>query len=436
MMRKHFFFRTLFCSALLAAALTVPALAADIAVKIDDQPVSFTDARPVVRNNRTYVPFRAIFEQMGAAVDWDNQSQTVIANRDGREVRLQLGKTDVRITEDGSTDILATDAAPFAENNRTYVPIRFASQALGACVDWVQDSQTVLIVDVQKLLGSQTETYANMDAYLAFARALGNQAVSGTATVNLDYNTAMGILPVHMTGTISGSKNAAASQVSGALTMDTAALQSAIQKNEGEGKINAEIQTLLQHLGSTSYQAIVSRQDGKLYLSGVLAEELGGSSGGWLSVPISDLAGAEMGHILSATAQQKFSDYIAVMAQQASLKDTPDAAVAAVRSYISTLQQTYGDSAWTGTGAEKTLNTLALSIRLQYGAANTVESVRLNSRDMASSVTQTMDGCEVTLSQHTPKGSTLSVALSLTATTNGSAPSIRPSGDITPIILP
>ena len=49
-MQKKFFrpLGTLFCSALLLGALTVPAMAAnDISVKVDDQPVSFTDASPI-----------------------------------------------------------------------------------------------------------------------------------------------------------------------------------------------------------------------------------------------------------------------------------------------------------------------------------------------------------------------------------------------------
>ena len=111
-MQKKFFrpLGTLFCSALLLGALTVPAMAAnDISVKVDDQPVSFTDASPIIRSDRTFVPFRAIFEQMGASVQWDADTKTVIANRDGREVRFQIGQTGVKITEDGGTRTVPTE---------------------------------------------------------------------------------------------------------------------------------------------------------------------------------------------------------------------------------------------------------------------------------------------------------------------------------------
>lgn len=115
-MQKKFFrpLGTLFCSALLLGALTVPAMAAnDISVKVDDQAVSFTDASPLIRSDRTFVPFRAIFEQMGASVQWDGATKTVIATRNGREVRFQIGQTGVAITEAGDTRITPTDVAPF-----------------------------------------------------------------------------------------------------------------------------------------------------------------------------------------------------------------------------------------------------------------------------------------------------------------------------------
>ena len=171
-MKKNLFrpLGTLFCSALLAGALSAPAMAAnEIAVRVDDQPVKFTDASPMIRSDRTYVPFRVIFEQMNAEVQWDGATKTVIANRDGRNVRFQIGQTNVTITENGQTRHHLTDAAPLIEGDRTYVPIRFASQAFGACVDWVPATRTVLIVDVEKLMDGRSDAYTYMDDYLAFA---------------------------------------------------------------------------------------------------------------------------------------------------------------------------------------------------------------------------------------------------------------------------
>lgn len=80
------------CGMALAAALLVSALpvsgarAAGIQVTLNDQPVAFSDAQPLMRDNRTFVPFRAIFESMGATVSWDDPSQETVAhgNRQAR----------------------------------------------------------------------------------------------------------------------------------------------------------------------------------------------------------------------------------------------------------------------------------------------------------------------------------------------------------------
>ena len=73
------------CGAALAAALVlsalpaVPARAAGIQVTLNDQPLSFSDAQPLMRDDRTFVPFRAIFETMGATVSWNDAGRRVTA---------------------------------------------------------------------------------------------------------------------------------------------------------------------------------------------------------------------------------------------------------------------------------------------------------------------------------------------------------------------
>ena len=55
------------------------ALAAEpITVVLDCAPVEFTQ-EPVILNDRTLVPVRAIFEAMGASVDWNGETQTAVS---------------------------------------------------------------------------------------------------------------------------------------------------------------------------------------------------------------------------------------------------------------------------------------------------------------------------------------------------------------------
>ncbi|MBP3312899.1 MAG: copper amine oxidase N-terminal domain-containing protein [Butyricicoccus sp.] len=445
-MQKKFFrpLGTLFCSALLLGALTVPAMAAnDISVKVDDQPVSFTDASPIIRSDRTFVPFRAIFEQMGANVQWDGDTKTVIANRGGREVRFQIGQTGVKITEDGDTRTVPTDVAPFIEGSRTYVPVRFASQSFGACVDWVQATKTVLIVDVEKLMDGYAGAYTYMDDYLEFAGV--SKSISGAFAFNFNYKTAMGDIPVNMNGTVSGAESADAAELSGSVKTDITALQAAIEKNEGKDVIDSEIQALLKRLASTSYQAIVSRTDGTLYLSCPTLTELGIKEGGWVGLPLDSVTGKSMSSMLTAVAGDSFTDCVAAMAQEVELKNAPNATVAAVRSFLDAAKTIYGDSAWKTSGDTMVLSGAAgantYDMRLTYAASGALERVQMTgsvtdgTTAYNTSVDQDADGYQLTLSVKGAKTADIDFSVTLSTSASTASPAVRPTGDVTPIKL-
>ena len=227
------------CAAALALTLlAAPAAqaAGTIGVELDDVPLAFTDAVPLAQDGRTYLPFRALFESMGAEVGWNAATQTVTAVRDGRTVRLTLGQTAVTVEEDGKTVQIATDAAPFARNGRTYVPVRFAAQAFDAVVDWEPSTRTVRIVDAAELLDAYEGSFTLLQKMLDTAALSWPDAphrITGTYTSSALTKTAMGDLPVTMTGTFSGAEDGTASAFSGACKTDIAALRAAIVQNEG-----------------------------------------------------------------------------------------------------------------------------------------------------------------------------------------------------------
>ena len=111
-----------------------------ISVTVNGSYVQF-DQPPIFENGRTLVPLRAIFEALGAEVLWDGNTQTVTATKYGTEISLQIGST--RLYVNGNAIILDVPAKVI--NSRTLVPVRAVSEAFGCKVDWVQDTQTVVI---------------------------------------------------------------------------------------------------------------------------------------------------------------------------------------------------------------------------------------------------------------------------------------------------
>ena len=73
-----------------------------ISVQLNGEMVPFTDVVPEVVDQRTFLPFRAVLEAMGAEVDYDAATSTVTAQRDGVSLAMTLGEKQARITENGA----------------------------------------------------------------------------------------------------------------------------------------------------------------------------------------------------------------------------------------------------------------------------------------------------------------------------------------------
>ena len=101
-----------------------------------------TDTAPVMVNDRILVPLRAIFERLGAAVEWDDPTQTVTATKNGKTIVLTIGNKVA--TVNGETRELDVEAQ--LVQDRTMVPIRFVSESLGAEVRWEESVNTVNII--------------------------------------------------------------------------------------------------------------------------------------------------------------------------------------------------------------------------------------------------------------------------------------------------
>lgn len=99
------------------------------------------DAAPVIRNDRAMLPSRFVAESLGATVQWNEKSQQVTITKDDITIVITIGSDDALVNGEEIT----IDSPAFIENDRTYTPIRFVSEELGATVEWNENDQTVTI---------------------------------------------------------------------------------------------------------------------------------------------------------------------------------------------------------------------------------------------------------------------------------------------------
>ena len=80
------------------------------------------------------VPIRFISEYLGADVIW---------NAAERMVTIIDGQTTLILTIGERME--GMDVAPLLQNDRTFVPLRFVSEKLGAVVDWYAATKDIVI---------------------------------------------------------------------------------------------------------------------------------------------------------------------------------------------------------------------------------------------------------------------------------------------------
>ncbi len=113
-------------------------------VRVNGKLVEFPDASPYIDGNgRTMIPVRFVAENLGAKVTWLNSTRTANIEKDGILVAITIGDDNLSVTEDNVTSEVKMDTAAVLKNDRTYVPIRFVAEALGAFVDYSGTYRTV-----------------------------------------------------------------------------------------------------------------------------------------------------------------------------------------------------------------------------------------------------------------------------------------------------
>ena len=130
----------------------------EISVYVDGVKLNF-DQPPIAKNGRTLVPVRAIFEALGATVDWIQEEQAVVAQRGDVMIVMVLGK-DKFVKETGGDGGMVYDLDVPAEvlNGRTLVPLRAVSEALDCNVEWEGTTQTVTVSSEKWIDGSNAAT--------------------------------------------------------------------------------------------------------------------------------------------------------------------------------------------------------------------------------------------------------------------------------------
>lgn len=137
---------TTFASELQYTALYVgssKAFVNDVEKQID---TGNANVKVFVENDRSYVPVRFISENYGGGVEWIPETQTVNITFEDRTISLAIGKPEIMI----NGEVTKLDVAPIVRNDRTFLPLRACTEAIGKEVFY--SDGLILISDVKDIL--------------------------------------------------------------------------------------------------------------------------------------------------------------------------------------------------------------------------------------------------------------------------------------------
>ncbi|MGI6488168.1 MAG: copper amine oxidase N-terminal domain-containing protein [Syntrophothermaceae bacterium] len=102
------------------------------------------DVAPYIKNDRTFLPVRFVSNAVGVADDnilWNDATKTVTILKGDRTVQMTINSKIMKVN---GADI-AIDVAPEIKSDRTMLPIRALSTALGCEILWDDATRTVTI---------------------------------------------------------------------------------------------------------------------------------------------------------------------------------------------------------------------------------------------------------------------------------------------------
>lgn len=109
-------------------------------IVLNSAPVVF-DVQPRVQDGVALTPFRALFEQAGGKVDWENLAKALSASGMGKDVLIKIGDRTALVNKIE----VSMELAPFIERGRTIVPLSFIRESLDVEVDYDPATGHVLI---------------------------------------------------------------------------------------------------------------------------------------------------------------------------------------------------------------------------------------------------------------------------------------------------
>lgn len=150
---------SLFLTAILVCSFALTAVGADKEARqpdvyVNEVLVEFADQNAYITDEgRTLVPARGVFEALDCVVDWDADNYVVTVSKESqkKEIVLKIDNAEMKIITDGKETVKTLEVPAQLMNNRTMIPLRAVSEALGCAIIWNESEYSIRITEMKQI---------------------------------------------------------------------------------------------------------------------------------------------------------------------------------------------------------------------------------------------------------------------------------------------
>lgn len=262
-----------------------------INVSVNGEWLDLDGLEPWGLNGRTMVPVRPFLEALGAKVDYADNVVTAVLP-DGVTLELTGGSTTMTRVSGDKIDKIEMDVPLTAVANRTYIPARFAGEAVGMAVAWDGDYQAAHFTDWDSIEAQIDQNFATLNTLLSIGQGQSDpeqtyrvkELVSGSMTLYgaTEAENATATLGMTMDGLVRGGQ----ADLDMKLDLDLGDLKEMVTASMLEEEAAA-----LDLLSDFEMEMRGDLDQGTLYMTGNKLGDIPGStvgSGEWVALPLTE----------------------------------------------------------------------------------------------------------------------------------------------------
>lgn len=336
------------------ASQEISASSNTIQIEVDDNVLEMADAAPIMYEGNIYVPFSAFYKAIGAETNYEASTKTVTAIKNNVAASFSVYRKTATIKKNDVISTVTMETAPIIQNDFIYIPGEWAGKVFNYNVGYDNSTNTLIMVDIAKMMKPYEDQFKIMDKYMAYSRSYAdkNYTVDGSFQIN----TVIGdeaAAPIKIDGTLTGVTSTAKTDMEINMNLD---MLDAMKSLTGvDPATEPEVREILNLLKNIKIEIYVNLETGKYYFrSPLVTSQLHLNENVWIEMDFNEIlesAGYDssfLTQMIQLSQKSSFTEAYTDILTMMPISSKED--ITALKQMIEMTVKMYGDAAFTKTG--------------------------------------------------------------------------------------